>query len=234
LLPNLFAVCRQCHDIVELRPRPKTVEDRIMQFSTGNYWDFIYCECGCGFTRSKYNEKGKVMKFINGHQNRGVNNPFYGKTQDEIKSSKKLQQEYIECACGCEKIKPKYDKWGRSSKYIEGHNNRGKTGLKGRFYIDKYKHILKPDHHFADSKGYVAEHRLVYEEYYKCCLLSDGVIHHVNGNKLDNRIENLEGMTKTQHKILHGKEFNRFENYHKKSEFITNQFGTFKKKVFRV
>ncbi|MDF2738366.1 MAG: hypothetical protein K0S93_2226 [Nitrososphaeraceae archaeon] len=38
-------------------------------------------------------------------------------------------------------------------------------------------------------------------------ILSDGVIHNVNGNKLDNRVENLEGMTKNQHKIVHGQQF---------------------------
>src|SRR5215208_5338467 len=70
-LNNLFSVCRTCHDIVELRSPPKTGEERILGFSTGKYMDFIYCECGCGSTRSKYNEKGKVIKFINGHQNRG-------------------------------------------------------------------------------------------------------------------------------------------------------------------
>ena len=67
-LNNLFAFCRTCHELVELRPLPITVEDRIQKFSNGEYRDFIYCECGCGFTRSKYNEKGKVMKFIAGHK----------------------------------------------------------------------------------------------------------------------------------------------------------------------
>lgn len=293
---NLFSVCRQCHDIVELRPSPKTVEDRIQEFSNGNCRDFIYCECKCGFTRSKYNEKGKIMRFIPGHQNRGkdyhsmelhnelpkFNNGKYieceggfiefvyckcecGKTRSKyrIRDGKAcksepmdyirghenrgrkphnygkrkviLFEEFIYCACSCGFTRPKYDNNGREHKFIEGHNNRGKKGLKGGAHITNgYRFILNPDHHLADSKGYVTEHRLNYEKYHKCCLLSWAAIHHINENKLDNTIENLEGMTQKQHKILHGKEFNRFENYHKKSESITNQFGTFKKKVFRV
>lgn len=64
---------------------------------------------------------------------------------------------------------------------------------KGGRYIDGngYVKIWKPDHIFVDSKGYVKEHRLVYEEHFKCCLLPWAVIHHINKNKQDNRIENL-------------------------------------------
>lgn len=40
-----------------------------------NYVEFIYCECGCGFTRKKYLNR----KFIFGHQNRGKNNSMFGK-----------------------------------------------------------------------------------------------------------------------------------------------------------
>jgi hypothetical protein len=46
------------------------------------------------------------------------------------------------------------------------------------------------------------QHRLIYEEYHKCCLLSWCHIHHINGNKQDNRIENLQGMTHGQHSTL--------------------------------
>ena len=241
-LSNLFSVCRQCHDIVELKPPPKIVKYKVVIFKDdppgikklkqiaidNNIIEYINCSCGCGLRRYKYNVKGKEMKFIAGHQNRGVNNPFYGKTPDEIKSSNKPQQEYIECACGCKKIKPKYDNWGRPSRFIEGHNNRGKKGLKrGSHITNGYRFILKPDHHLADSKGYVPEHRLKFEEYHKCCLLSWAAIHHINENKLDNSIENLEGMTKKQYKILHGKELIHLGNHIKTRTHVKNQFGVF-------
>ncbi len=54
-----------------------------------------------------------------------------------------------------------------------------------------YIRIYKPDHHYADSDGYVAEHRLVVEEHFNYILLPWASIHHINKNKKDNRIENL-------------------------------------------
>ena len=46
-------------------------------------------------------------------------------------------------------------------------------------------------------------HRLIFEDYYRCCLLPNTVIHHKDSNKLNNKIENLELMSKTEHTTLH-------------------------------
>lgn len=48
-------------------------------------------------------------------------------------------------------------------------------------------------------------HRLIFEDYYKCTLFSNGIIHHKDGNKLNNRISNLELITKGEHNTLHNK-----------------------------
>lgn len=76
---------------------------------------------------------------------------------------------------------------------------------KGGKYKDNngYIKIRKLNHPKSDGHGYILEHRLVYEEYYNCCLLDWILIHHKNEIKTDNRIENLEPITRQKHAILH-------------------------------
>lgn len=46
-------------------------------------------------------------------------------------------------------------------------------------------------------------HRLFYEDYHKCTLLPNAVIHHKDGNKLNNQYENLELISHGKHMMLH-------------------------------
>lgn len=49
-------------------------------------------------------------------------------------------------------------------------------------------------HPMSDKRGYVMEHRLVMEQHLGRILPKHAVIHHINGSRDDNRLENLEYM----------------------------------------
>ena len=57
----------------------------------------------------------------------------------------------------------------------------------------------EPEHPMADSLGRLREHRLVMAEYLGRTLRTDEVVHHINGVRDDNRVENLVVMAKGEH-----------------------------------
>ena len=46
-------------------------------------------------------------------------------------------------------------------------------------------------------------HRLIYEDYHKCTLFRQAIIHHIDGNKLNNVPENLELVSLAEHNSIH-------------------------------
>mgnify|MGYP001221489433 CR=1 FL=1 len=68
---------------------------------------------------------------------------------------------------------------------------------------DGYIMVWKPTHKYAWKNGYVKLHRLVMEKELGRYLKPNEVVHHKDGDKLNNDINNLQIMTKAGHRAIH-------------------------------
>jgi len=75
-----------------------------------------------------------------------------------------------------------------------GGNNKGERRKCHNGYIE----VWKPTHPNCRSAGYLHEHRYVMSEYLERPLEKYENVHHINGLREDNRIENLELWTTQQ------------------------------------
>ena len=93
------------------------------------------------------------------------------------------------------------------------HRRKISEGRKGRFFkrefgykyirSDGYVKIFVPGHPNGD-RNFILEHRFVMEKHLGRYLRREEVVHHVNGIKDDNRIENLQLFTNgSEHRMFH-------------------------------
>lgn len=76
--------------------------------------------------------------------------------------------------------------------------NIGKIIRKG-----EYNYCVVREHPCAIKHGYVLHHRVVMENHLNRILDANEVVHHKNGNKTDNRVENLEVFLNNAHVKMH-------------------------------
>lgn len=142
------------------------------------YEEFIYCFCGCGLSRPKYDKQGKERNFILGHVSKISN---IGRVYSE-NTRRKISQ--------ANKGRSPPNK-GKSNGYIDGNG---------------YNNVKCPPEfqHLAKKNGFVREHRLIWQQNNQDIKLTLEVdIHHRDKNKLNNNYLNLYNFEHGEHSQLH-------------------------------
>jgi hypothetical protein len=115
------------------------------------------------------------------------------------------------CNCGCGESIDLRVCDGYLRRFKHGHNRRGLSNgpnhpnWGGGEYIDPdgYKRVYDPTHPNTDSRGYVKEHVKVMVEYLGRPMKKGEHIHHINQNRLDNRISNMKVVSISEHMRIH-------------------------------
>ena len=91
--------------------------------------------------------------------------------------------------------------YGRWRRHGDPYNSRKETVRKAKPYLDKngYRAIpINSDYPGAWSNGYIFEHKYIMQEHLGRALLSNENVHHKNGVRNDNCLDNLELWSSSQ------------------------------------
>ncbi len=182
----------------------------------------LICQCGCGEvipprpSHRRYTPRYILSHFLRLPQTREQSR--VGRALQRVKPPADWPTPTGLCECGCG-LPTSIAKWtltkrgiykGFPYRFRRGHapairrhgpdhpNYRGDRHLDNEGYVLAYA----PGHPHRKGR-YVLEHRLVYEQAHGITLTPHDVIHHINGVRTDNRLENLVRTTQSVHMQMH-------------------------------
>ena len=124
----------------------------------------------------------------------------------KIVSKPKLLDGFRVCRCGCETIfRRRSHRPGTEAYFLKGHNQKGiyhSMWKGGKHLKHGYVKVWCPDHPH-NHLGYIYEHRLVMETYLGRYLTRQEKVHHLDGDRTNNVIENLELIHDEEHTTYH-------------------------------
>ena len=94
---------------------------------------------------------------------------------------------------------------------IEAYSSGANPNWKGGRTIDKHGYVqlrVERGQHKPGTQQYVREHRKVWEDAHGP-LPTSYIIHHLNGIKDDNRLENLAAVSRSDHHVRHAEPYER-------------------------
>ncbi len=105
----------------------------------------------------------------------------------------------------CSKIGNDFGKFNKGKIRLDFRGNGNPRWNGGKCLLKTgYIEVISKENNSMNSRGRILEHRKVMEDFLGRKLLRKEVVHHKNGNKQDNRIENLELLnSQTEHKRRH-------------------------------
>lgn len=173
-------------ELNSIRPTffPARVEDYGKWWESHTVVPFGFCWCGCG-TKTRISPKnnftvghfkGQPLRFLATHVNAKYTNSVCHIEECE-------RRPYARGIC-----RRHYQNWlrYRNPTYKKPRIHRTTHGKSG------YASVLAPEHPRADARQRVLEHVLVIEGYIGRYLYPHEQVHHLNGVRDDNRLENLE------------------------------------------
>lgn len=166
---------------------------------------FCLCKCDCGsekIAQSFYLKNGNtkscgclISKIIQNKNPNYIGSKF-GKLTiiERTKERKDNGSVLYKCLCECGNEKLTLISILKSGKCVScgcSRLNRKSYNIKNQKQ-NRYKKVLKRGHPNADKFGYILEHIYVMSKHLERKINPKETIHHKNGIKSDNRIENLE------------------------------------------